>query len=116
MAPVGWNGDERNELAGDLIDHHMAGIFPSGFTSYDRSGWNADECDQDGGDDGADRQRKGAYRKDVGGNKPEDDGGDGAVGSGAGLEQSCSEEGADGPRPQGLLFGWRMELNIGVSH
>ena len=54
--------------------------------------------------------------KDVGGGVPEQDGRDAAVGSGAGFEQACSEEGADEPSPEGLLFGGRVDLNIGVGH
>ncbi|WP_433982929.1 hypothetical protein RBB78_13600 [Tunturiibacter empetritectus] len=54
--------------------------------------------------------------EEVGRSVPEQDGGDAAVGAGAGLQQACSEEGADGPRPEGLLFGRRMGLDVGVRH
>jgi hypothetical protein len=52
----------------------------------------------------------------VGGGVPEEDGGDAAIGAGAGFEQACSEEGADEPGPEGFLFGGRVELDVGVGH
>ena len=52
----------------------------------------------------------------MGGGVPEENRGDAAVGSGAGFEQACSEEGADEPGREGLLFGGRVDLNIGVGH
>ena len=54
--------------------------------------------------------------EDVCGGVPEQDSGDAAVGSGAGFEQACSEEGADYPGPEGLLFGGRLDLGGGVGH
>ena len=52
----------------------------------------------------------------VRGSEPEQQGGDGAVGSGAGLQQARSEEGGDGPGPEGLLFRWLVRLDVGVGH
>jgi len=43
----------------------------------------------------------------VAGEEPEDDRGDRAVGAGSGLQETCSEEGADGPGPVGALGGER---------
>ena len=54
--------------------------------------------------------------EEVSGGVPEQDGGDAAVGSGAGFEQACSEEGATEPGPEGLLFGGSAQLNSGVGH
>jgi hypothetical protein len=46
------------------------------------------------------------YRvKGVSGGEPEEQGGDGAVGSGAGFEQARTEEGGGKPGPAGLSSG-----------
>ena len=52
----------------------------------------------------------------VGGSVPEEKGGYAAVGSGAGFQEACSEEGSDEPGPEGLLFGGWVELGFGVGH
>jgi hypothetical protein len=52
----------------------------------------------------------------VGGGVPKKDGRDAAVGARAGFEEACSEEGADEPGPESLLFGWRTDLGVGVGH
>ena len=34
----------------------------------------------------------------------------------SGFEQAGTEKGADGPGPEGLLFGRRVDLDVGVCH
>jgi len=48
----------------------------------------------------------------VGCTEPEEDGGDGAVGSGAGLEEAGPEEGSDQPGPGGSLGGESIERDL----
>ena len=45
MAPVGGDGNEGDELAGDFVDDYVAGVFAAGFAGYDGGGWDADEGD-----------------------------------------------------------------------
>ena len=116
VTPVGGDCDEGDELTGDLVDDDVAGIFAAGFAGDDGGGGNADQRDDDGGDDCGDGQRERGDGKEVGGEEPEDDGGDRAVSSGTGLEQAGSEEGADDPGPKCLFFSRRMDLDIGVGH
>ena len=42
VAPVGGDGDEGDELAGDLVDDDVAGVFAAGFAGDDGGGWDAD--------------------------------------------------------------------------
>ncbi len=104
MLPVGGDGDQGDELAGDLVDDDVAGVFAAGLAGDDGGGGDADERGDDGGDRCADGEWKRSWVKNVGGSEPEEDCGDAAVGAGAGLQQARSEEGADEPRPEGLLF------------
>ena len=43
VLPVGGNGDERDELAGDFVDDDEAGVFAAGLAGDDGGGGNADE-------------------------------------------------------------------------
>jgi len=52
----------------------------------------------------------------VGGGQPEEQRGYAGIGSGAGLEEACSEEGGGEPGPEGLLFGGWVVLGLGVCH
>ncbi len=45
VAPVGGDGDEGDELAGDLVDDDVAGVFAAGFAGDDGGGWDADQGD-----------------------------------------------------------------------
>jgi len=94
----------------------VAGVFAAGFTGDDRGGGNADECGKDCGYGCADGEGNWGWVQDVGRRAPKENGGDASVGAGAGFEQTCSEEGADCPGPEGLLFGGRVDLDVGVCH
>ena len=108
VLPVGGDGDEGDELAGDLVDDDVAGVFAAGFVGYDRGGGDADQRGDDGGYGRTDCEDNWGWVQDVGGGVPEQNGGDAAVGAGAGFEQACTEEGGDEPGPEGLFLegGW----------
>ena len=114
VCPVGRAEDEGDELAGYLVDDDLAGVFAAGLAGDDGGGGDADQRDDDGSDGSVEREVCGM--KGLGGCQPENERGDATVGSGAGLEQPRSEEGADGPGPEGLLFGRWMNLDGGVGH
>jgi len=57
-------------------------------------------------------ERGGGWMESVGCGIPEQDGGDAAVGAGAGFEQACSEEGADEPGPGGSFFRELVESDL----
>ena len=116
MAPIGGDGDQGDELAGDLVDDDMAWVLTARFAGDDGGGGDADKCGYGCGYGRSDGQGYGRWVQEVGRSVPEQDGGDAAVGAGAGFEQACSEEGADKPGPEGLLFGGWMQLNLGVGH
>ncbi len=65
--------------------------------------------DEDGGDGGGDGEGEACGGEEVCGGVPEEDGGDAAVGAGAGLEVACAEEGGEGPGPEGLALGGHLE-------
>lgn len=102
MGPVGWEDDEREELASDFVDDHEAGIFSTGFAGRDGRGWDADRGDEEGGEGGGNREGRCSGGEDVGGGVPEENGGDRAVGAGAGREVACAEEGREEPGPAGF--------------
>ena len=106
---VGRDGDEGDELAGDLVDDDVAGVFAVRLARDDGGGGDADERDGERGDDGGDGQREMRWIKDVCGNVPEQNRGDATVGARTGLEQASSEEGADGPGPEGFFLGELIE-------
>src|ERR1700733_14835748 len=54
VLPVGGDCDEGDELAGDLVDDDVAGIFAARFAGYDGRSWNAYQCCKDCGYGGAD--------------------------------------------------------------
>ncbi len=54
MLPVGGDGDEGDELAGDLVDDDVAGVFAAGLAGDDGGGRDADEGGGEGGEDGTD--------------------------------------------------------------
>ncbi len=49
MAPVGRDGDEGDELAGDFVNHDVGGVFAAGLAGYDGGGGDAYECGDDCG-------------------------------------------------------------------
>jgi hypothetical protein len=102
VLPGGGEGDESDELAGDLVDNDEAGIFTAGLSGDDGGGRDADESDEEGSDGCGDREGGEGRGKGVGGGVPEQDGGDASVGAGAGLEVSSAEEGGKGPGPEGF--------------
>jgi len=104
MLPVGGDRDQGDELAGDLVDDDMAGIFAARFARDDGGGGDADQCGDDGGYCCADSEWERSRVKNVSRREPEEHGGDAAVGAGAGLEQASTKEGADEPGPERLLF------------
>ena len=65
MLPVGGDGDERDELARDLIDDDVAWIFAAGLVCDDGGGRDADECGEDCGDSCADGQCSGRWMQDA---------------------------------------------------
>ena len=101
MGPVGGEEDEGEELAGDFVDDDKAGVFAATLAGDDGGGGDADERGKYGGYGGADGEGEGRWMEGVGVGEPEQQGGDGAVGPGTGLQQARAEEGADGPRPRG---------------
>ncbi len=104
VLPVGGDRDQGDELAGDLVDYDMSGIFAARFARDDGGGRYADQCGDDGGYCCADSEWERSRVKTVSRREPEEHGGDAAVGAGAGLEQASTKEGADEPRPERLLF------------
>ena len=116
MLPVGRDGDQGDELAGDLVDDDMAGIFAAGFAGNDGSGGYADQCGDDRRYRCPNGERKRSWLKNMGGSEPEQYCGDAAVGAGAGLKQARSKEGPDEPRPKCFLFRRRMGLDVRVGH
>ena len=42
VSPIGWDGDEGDELAGDFVDDDVTRVFAARFVGYYRGGWNAD--------------------------------------------------------------------------
>ena len=71
MGPVGRAENEGGELAGDLVDDDVTGVFAAGFAGYDGCGWDADQRGEDGGDG----RIKGEVNrmKGLGGGDPEDE-------------------------------------------
>ena len=114
VGPVGRAEDKGDELAGDLVDDDVAGIFKTGLAGDDGRGWDTDERGDDCSQGRAEGEVRGVKR--LGEGEPDDQRGGRAVGSGAGFEQARSEEGAGKPGPAGLFFGRRMDLGRGVGH
>ena len=85
MAPVGRDGDEGDELAGDLVDDDEAGVLAAGLAGDDGGCWDADEGGGDGGNGGADGEGQEGWVEEVRGSVPEEERGCAAVGSGAGF-------------------------------
>lgn len=102
VPPVGGEGNEGDELTGDLVDDDVAGVFTVAFAGDDGGGGDADgdggECGCEGGEGEGER----GWVEGVSGTEPEEDGGDGAVGAGAGAEEAGTEEGGDEPGPAGF--------------
>jgi len=115
VGPVGGDGDERDELSGDLVDDDVPGIFATGLTGDDGGGRYADERRDQSCNGGP--QGEVCRLEEMRGEEPEDKCGDGAVRAGAGLHQTCAEEGADSPRPvRALLWKGRHGDLLLVSH
>jgi hypothetical protein len=108
VLPVRRHEDEGEELAGDFVDDDEAGVLgfwklkAAGLAGGDGGGRDADGGDEDCGECGCDREGCGAGREGVCCSVPEQDGGDGAVGAGAGLEVAGAEEGGESPGPAGF--------------
>ena len=114
MGPVGGAEDEGDELAGYFVDDYVAGVFAAGLAGYYGGGWDAYQGGYEGRDCCGYGQDCGGWVKGVGGGQPEEDGGYAGVGSGAGFEEACAEEGAD-VQAQMVFFsegGWSWVLEF----
>lgn len=50
--PIHRNGNQRNHLAGDFINHNESGVFYTALSRYHGGGRNADQGHKDGNRDG----------------------------------------------------------------
>ena len=96
-------GEQGDPLAGDFVDDDEAGVFAAAFTGGD-GGCGDSEADGKCNSGEGERQEQNRRRvKQKRNATPDEDGGNGAPCSGAWLAEAGSEEGGDGPCPEGFL-------------
>ena len=121
--PCQRDGDECDELSGDLVDHNELGVFPARGAGYAGSGGDADEGDEQGQGDGEWGAEFG--RQDVRECGPDCDCGYRCPGPGAGVEaadaegsgrQGCPLRGARAGRRRYSLAPWRPRVLVGWTY